>query len=66
MIYVQMIDPSVRRMSTVINGAVYLVAMGYGIMAFFGYLNFVQDGIKGDVLANFPHDPVSQFFRFGE
>ena len=65
-IYVQMADPSVRKMSTVISGAISMVATGYGVMAFFGYMNFFQDGVKGDVLANFPHDGVSQLFRFGE
>jgi sodium-coupled neutral amino acid transporter 10 len=64
-IYVQMADPTLRKMSTVVSGAVYMVATGYGIMAFFGYMNFVEDGVKGDVLNNFPHDGVSQIFRFG-
>lgn len=65
-IYLQMADPSIRKMSTVINGSIYMVTTGYGLMAFFGYLIFVRDGIKGDVLKNFPHDGISQMFRFGE
>ncbi|CAI7990578.1 Putative sodium-coupled neutral amino acid transporter 10, partial [Geodia barretti] len=64
-IYIQMADPSIRKMSTVINGSIYMVATGYGLMAFFGYMMFVRDGIKGDVLTNFPHDGLSQLFRFG-
>ena len=65
-IYIQMADPSIRKMSTVINGSIYMVATGYGLMAFFGYMMFVRDGIKGDVLTNFPHDGLSQLFRFGK
>ena len=61
-----MADPSIRKMSTVINGSIYMVTTGYGLMAFFGYLIFVRDGVKGDVLKNFPHDGISQMFRFGE
>ena len=65
-IYVQMLDPSVRKMSTIVSGAIYMVATGYGIMGLFGYLIFVEDGVKGDILTNFPHDGVSQIFRLGK
>ena len=65
-IYMQMEDPSVRRMSTVINGAIWMVSTGYGLMAFFGYMTFSLERVKGDVLSSFPHDGVSQILRFGE
>ena len=65
-IYTQMADPSVRKMSTVINGAVWMVATGYGLMSFFGYITFCLEGVKGDILSNFPHDSVSQLMRFGK
>ena len=65
-IYIQMADPSLRKMSTVVNGAVWMVTMGYGLIAFFGYITFSLDGVKGDVLSNFPHDGLSQLFRLGE
>lgn len=64
-IYTQMADPSIRKMSTIINGAIYLVSTGYGLMAFFGYMTFARDGVKGDILTNFAHDGVSQLCRLG-
>ncbi|XP_077979795.1 uncharacterized protein LOC144435109 isoform X2 [Glandiceps talaboti] len=64
-VYESLPDRTERKMNDIVKGAVNMVAFCYIMVGFFGYVAFIEQGIKGDVLMNFKTSFVNDLLKFG-
>ncbi|XP_065292328.1 putative sodium-coupled neutral amino acid transporter 10 isoform X2 [Dermacentor albipictus] len=60
-------EPSLKRMNSVVNGAVQMCSMVYIMMGFFGYVAFCGSGgpLPGNVLVRLGSSLASEFIKLG-
>ncbi|XP_076324716.1 uncharacterized protein LOC143232770 isoform X2 [Tachypleus tridentatus] len=58
-------EPSLKRMNTVVSGAVNMCSTVYVLVGFFGYVAFFDEPMTGNILVKLSPTLISQIIKFG-